>query len=129
MSVRGIPILAWAQAAAAIAIAKIWLRASPGRAVRWATHRDAGSSRVDASVSARAIAAIGARYPLRASCLEQGLALVIWLSAARVPSRLVVGVTRADLELRAHAWVECGGTVILGGGPAAEFAPLTAAAL
>ena len=60
--------------------------------------------------------AIGRRAPFSATCLEQSLALVMLLAIARVPAHLVVGVSRAAPALRAHAWVECGGAVVHGGG-------------
>ena len=46
------------------------------------------------------------------------------LSIARIPAHLVVGVTRAESALRAHAWVECGGVVVLGGAQSHGFTPL-----
>ncbi|HET7221131.1 MAG TPA: lasso peptide biosynthesis B2 protein [Vicinamibacterales bacterium] len=121
------------RAAAAITIAKLWLWIAPGGAVRWATQRSAGESSAAARAAAHAITALGSRFPLRASCLQQGLALVMWLSVARIPSRLVVGVARPErgvaggaVHLHAHAWVECGSDVILGAARAAEFSPLPA---
>ena len=72
----------------------------------------------------RAIAGVGIRLPWHASCLEQGLALVMLLAVARVPARLVVGVSRPDSSMRAHAWVESEGRVILGGAQAEHFRPL-----
>jgi Transglutaminase-like superfamily len=71
-----------------------------------------------------AVIAAGVRPPLSATCLEQSLALVILLSAARQPARLIVGVSRAESTVRAHAWVECRGDVVLGGAQAAGYAPL-----
>ena len=45
------------------------------------------------------------------------------LTIARVPAHLVVGVSRAP-GLRAHAWVESGGRVVLGGAQAQGLTPL-----
>jgi hypothetical protein len=61
---------------------------------------------------------------LAASCLEQGLALVMLLAVSRVPARLVIGVSRPGSMFAAHAWVECGGRVVLGAAQAADFVPL-----
>jgi hypothetical protein len=78
---------------------------------------------------ARAISILGMRTPFRASCLVQGLALVMLLAIVRIPARLVVGVSTPDRkDLRAHAWVECGGKIVLGGALAPEFLPLSCTA-
>jgi hypothetical protein len=71
-----------------------------------------------------ALSAIGRRAPFSATCLEQGVALVMLLSLARIPAHLVVGVSRSDATLRAHAWVECGGAMVLGGAQAQGLTPL-----
>jgi hypothetical protein len=75
-----------------------------------------------------AIAALGARRPLSSTCLEQGVALVMLLTARRIPSRLVIGVGRPDPDLRAHAWVEHEGRVVLGAVQADGLVPLPSAA-
>jgi len=126
-----------AVAALALIAARVWLAVAPGAAVRFGTglcrrHSDGAARSSDALATslARAIAALGVRPPFRTSCLVQGLALVMLLAVARIPARLVVGVSnpgRKDL-LRAHAWVECGGKVVLGGARASEFSPLSCTA-
>jgi hypothetical protein len=72
----------------------------------------------------RAVSALSVRAPFSATCLEQSIALVLLLSVARIPAQLVVGVSRADPILRAHAWVECGGAVVLGAAQAQGLTPL-----
>ena len=72
----------------------------------------------------RAVIVLGARTPLSATCLEQSLALVMLLSMARIPAHLLVGVARFGSNLRAHAWVECCGDVVLGGAQAEGLTPL-----
>ena len=117
-------------AACAIAVARAWLRIAPGGAVRWASgraslHANASAcapSRGDAI--ARAVAGAAARLPWQASCLEQGIALVLLLAIVRQPARLVVGVIREDASIRAHAWVESDGRVVLGAAGEQAFAPL-----
>jgi hypothetical protein len=102
----------------------------PGSAVRWASSaRDerfasaaSGQARRRDALAA-AVAAVGSRAIVRTTCLEQGLALVLLLSIVRVPARLVVGVSR-DGVLRAHAWVESGGAIVLGARDAGGCAPL-----
>jgi Transglutaminase-like superfamily len=69
----------------------------------------------------RAVAGVGAR--LHATCLEQAAALVMLLAIARIPARLVIGVGRDAAALRAHAWVESGGRVVLGAAEAPDFVP------
>ena len=124
-------------AAGAVLVAKAWLYLAPGRAVRWgsligSTGRDPRPVETISDLRPRetirdfssAVSAIGRRTPFTATCLEQGLALVILLSRARIPAHLVLGVSRAAPTLRAHAWVESGGVVVHGGAGVPGFAPL-----
>jgi len=69
--------------------------APPGR-IRWAV--EAASLRVP-----------GAR------CLVRAVAAEAMLRAAGHPSTLLLGVDRRDGDLDAHAWVESGGQVVIGG--------------
>ena len=71
-----------------------------------------------------ALSAIAGRAPFSATCLEQGLALVILLTLGRIPAHLVLGVSRTPPALRAHAWVECEGAIVHGGAEARGFAAL-----
>ena len=114
-------------AACAVAVAAIALRMAPGRVVKWATARsDAGaraslpatSSKASPAL-AHAVALFGAR--VHATCLQQGVALVMLFAVARLPGRLVIGVAPGDSILRAHAWVESGGRAILGAAEAAGY--------
>jgi hypothetical protein len=72
----------------------------------------------------RAVSTLSVRAPYSATCLEQSVALVLLLSVARIPAQLVVGVSRAEPIFRAHAWVECGGAVVLGAAQAQGLTPL-----
>jgi Transglutaminase-like superfamily len=64
------------------------------------------------------------RVPWRADCLVQALAGQNWLRAAGIGSEIVVGTARsADGAFEAHAWLQHGETVILGG-DIARFRPL-----
>lgn len=112
-------------AASALLVARAWLGASPGSAVRWGTRRAPAPAGTHPRATARAVEAAGAR--LHATCLEQGLALLLLLAVRRMPARLVIGVSRPETVLQAHAWVECGGEVILGAAEAEAFLPLPAA--
>ena len=139
----------WTLPAAAVVLtcAKVWVRVAPGRAVRWGarigqghgshsrlrslTRRAACEARpaVDARIRnlTAAVTALGARRPFSATCLEQSVALVMLLSMVRIPSHLIVGVTRAESTVRAHAWVESRGEVVLGGSQAVGLQPLVGA--
>lgn len=115
-------------AAGALLVAKVWLSFMPGHAVRWGSrpsrHPRCTHDRRIHDLST-AVTAIGRRPLFSATCLEESLALVMLLASVRVPAHLVLGVSRAASALCAHAWVECGGAVVHGGGPhAAGFAPL-----
>jgi hypothetical protein len=117
-------------AAAALAGARLWLWIAPGRAVRWAGSQGSVPERPHQRRAARfgrAIARVGATRLFRSSCLQQGIGLVVLLSAFGIPSRLVIGVTRADEGVHAHAWVECDGRVVLGGELSDRFTPLLGA--
>lgn len=116
-------------AACAIVAAQVSVRVASGSAVRWASSRpsrdeSSEGTLVRSAQFARAVAGVAARLPWPASCLEQGIALVLLLWIARRPARLVVGVSREESSLRAHAWVESDGRVILGAANEPEFAPL-----
>jgi hypothetical protein len=115
-------------AAIALLTARVCLRVAPGRSIRWATtdYLPRPDIMRGCDSLARAIASIGAR--VHANCLEQGLALVMLLRAASVPSRLVIGVSRPGPRFSAHAWVECRGRVVLGAAQATGFVPLPSVA-
>jgi hypothetical protein len=115
-------LLGWAAATASLAVARCCLWLAPGPIVRWATTRGDGPGRgSSADAMARAVAGVGTR--LRASCLEQAVALVIILAALRQSGRLMIGVASAVPQLRAHAWVECGGRIVLGAAQASAYHP------
>ena len=107
----------------------LWL--APPVAVRWASRRQVTSlvsvraPDVRDSI-ARAVVSVSVRGPLAFSCLEQSLALVCLLAMRHVPARLVIGVSRTPL--RAHAWVECDGRILLGESQSHGLTPLTGTA-
>ncbi len=65
---------------------------------------------------ARVVSIAGRRSPWRCSCLRQAL-LLEWLLARRgVASSLRIGVRRNPADgFGAHAWVERGGVILIGG--------------
>ncbi len=55
--------------------------------------------------------------PFRSVCLDQAMAGMLLLRRFRIPSNLCLGVKRneAEKKLDAHAWIECGGRILIGG--------------
>ena len=71
-----------------------------------------------------AVSAAARRIP-RATCLTQALALQALLTREGHDASLRLGVARGELgSLEAHAWLESGGRVVIGGPQAARFVPL-----
>ena len=68
-----------------------------------------------ATTAARMVA-IAARYgPYRASCLRQALVLWFLLGRRGIPARLRIGATTGKDGFNAHAWIELGERVLIGG--------------
>src|SRR5438874_2016323 len=57
---------------------------------------------------------LASRYVPRASCLTQALTAQMLLKGSGLDSRLHIGVAKGT-GFEAHAWVECGGRVLVGG--------------
>ena len=55
--------------------------------------------------------------PFQSVCLDQAMAGMLLLRRFRIPSHLCLGVKRNEKEkkLDAHAWIECGGRILIGG--------------
>lgn len=71
-----------------------------------------------------AVEAAGRHVP-GATCLAQALVAQVLLAMRGAKSTLEVGVAReASGGLDAHAWVQCMGTTVVGGGDVARYAPL-----
>lgn len=67
-----------------------------------------------------------ARFVPNATCLVQALALRWMLRRRGVGCALRVGVSRSQRgEFEAHAWIECGGRLLIGAEPAPRFTPLS----
>lgn len=86
------------------------------------------SSRVDSDLTERVAWAVqlAAHCLPGMSCLPQALVARLILGWYRQPCRLRIGVAKAEGGmLEAHAWVERGGCVLVGGGESsARFVPL-----
>lgn len=113
------------QAVVAILTARLLVRIARHRIIRWATTRESArrmplrigaTARDDVRAAAGAIARLGGSRVIRASCLEQALALVTLMAVRGRSGRMVMGVRRGGAVLQAHAWVECDGQIVLGGG-------------
>jgi hypothetical protein len=68
---------------------------------------------------------VASQYVPAATCLTQALVTQMLLRRRGLPASLRLGVARgAAGEFLAHAWVECQGRVVIGGGQApARFTP------
>ena len=77
---------------------------------------------------ARAVARAGRWVPSSKPCLTQALVLDVYLRRRGLASRIAIGVAREGEGIAAHAWVESGGEVVLGGANRDQFTELTAGA-
>jgi hypothetical protein len=83
------------------------LRRVLARAARWGCR--ASADRVVWAVS------VASRYVPMATCLAQALATQVLLGGANHPASVRIGVARGEEgRLRAHAWVESEGRVLIG---------------
>ncbi len=82
--------------------------------------------RFDAELTVWAVEAVGRRLLGRNPCLTQALAVDYLFRRAGVPADLHIGVARQENgELKAHAWVESEGEVVIGGNePLSEYTRL-----
>ena len=95
-----------------------WLAGGPGQS------RPDEAARIERV--AFAIPRAAARVPWRATCLVQALAAKHWLGRMGVDSRLKLGARKTgEQALDAHAWLEAGGRIVVGGdiGDYKEFPP------
>jgi hypothetical protein len=101
-----------------------WVRSLGAKAARREFRgRRAKATREDVTW---AVAAASRRIP-RATCLTQALALQTLLAQEGYQSNLHIGVAKTpDGQLEAHAWLESGGRIVIGGGEVERFTPLAA---
>jgi hypothetical protein len=95
------------------------------RLVRWAESRPGRRPPSESGDMAR-VASL-ATWPQRipgwpSSCLRRSLVVTAVLRRRRLPAKVCVGVRKDDGRLHAHAWVECGDTVL--GSASERFEPL-----
>lgn len=71
---------------------------------------------------AYAIPRAAARVPWRSTCLVQALAAKHWLARLGIGSQIKLGVRSSTGGLDAHAWLEAGRRVVIGG-EAGDYQP------
>lgn len=73
-----------------------------------------------------AVEAAGCRLPRASTCLTRALASQVLLARRGYPALVRIGVAGGgELGLEAHAWVESGGEVVVGGPGTKRYAILT----
>lgn len=120
------------RALAVVTLVRLCLRFLPLRVWERVANRlpsrrpPAGSAHVAARDVAWAVSRVSRAVP-GATCLTQALAAQLLLSRRGYASRLRIGVARAPGDgLRAHAWLESDGLVVLGESGFEAFTPLSA---
>jgi hypothetical protein len=78
-------------------------------------HRDK-SRPLDVHRVAYLIERAASLYPFRATCLKKSLVLLRILRRRGIPAELRLGVRKVQDELNAHAWIDCEGHTLIGGG-------------
>jgi hypothetical protein len=80
-----------------------------------------------AKAVAGAVRTMSARTPWKSRCLPQAIATQIMLGRRRINSTLFLGLTRNDEKrMKAHAWVMCGATTLIGERPWDIYTPVAA---
>jgi hypothetical protein len=122
------------RAAVLLQVISVGMRLLPFRTLRrllaLAQKARAGSRRVDGIPVERiagAVEAAGRYMPGEKTCLTQALAAQTLLVRQGYPALLHIGAAKGEEgQLRAHAWVESEGRVVIGGHDLGRYAPLVA---
>jgi hypothetical protein len=105
----------------------LWL--VPFRVVRWLALGGADGGRKESPLPPERIAwmlAAASRLMPKASCLAHAVAGEALLRRMGYPAALHIGVARGtNAPLEAHAWVECLGTVVIGGSGVERYGVLS----
>jgi Transglutaminase-like superfamily len=114
------------EATLALIAARLAVRLLPtARIIAWASRPPRRPDRFAAAVIVEAVSRVvdqvGARPWMRASCLPRALAAQAMLRRRGVASRLCLGAARDGGALAAHAWIELGDEVIVGGAEQPRF--------
>ena len=102
-----------------------------GNLIRWVEgmhQRQASTSDLSWAVRIGWAVDVASRHVLGTStCLPRALAAAVLLKRAGLPAQVRVGVARGeDGSPEAHAWVECGGQVVIGGSELERYTLITA---
>jgi hypothetical protein len=116
------------EAALMLVLARLAVRLMPAaRVLAWADRPPPRIRRFAAEEAgwvAWAIDAVSAKSWMATPCLPQALAAHAMLRRRGIASRVCLGVARESGELAAHAWVEIGQEIIVGGAGTAAFTRL-----
>jgi hypothetical protein len=116
------------EAAFQLALARFAVRLLPAtRLVAWARRPPRRINRFagpEVGWITWAVETIGSKRWMQASCLPRALAAQSMLRRRGIASRLCLGVAREGRALSAHAWIELGQDVIVGGDAAPRFTRL-----
>jgi len=116
------------EAAAMLILARLAVRfVPPARILAWASRPPRRACRFatdEVGWIGWAVENLGARPWMNALCLPRALAAQAMLRRRGIAGRLCLGVSRADGELNAHAWVEIGNNKVVAGYPADGFTRL-----
>jgi hypothetical protein len=103
-----------------------WKKSAASKDAAGDSHADADSGSLCAARVGWAVKAAGRGTPGDRLCLVQALAAEVLLGRRGIPADIRIGVVKDEaLKLQAHAWVESGGTVIIGGAKLDRYEPLT----
>ena len=115
------------RAAAAVTAASAAVALLPfRRAIRFGSSPVGGAQRVAPSECVWAVEAAARRLPWRTMCIQKGLAAQRLLRESGTDARLHYGARHHPEtgKLEAHVWVSAGGSIVIGGDEAGEFAEL-----
>ena len=104
-----------------LALARVAVRfASTERILAWAARSpryfDRFAAARYAEAAARAVDEVGSKPWMNALCLPRAMAVQAMLRRRGIASRFCLGAARDGQVLAAHAWVELGDEIIIGGG-------------
>lgn len=116
-----------AEAVIALAIARLVIIFIPFRGyAAWLRKAPAGPPPSDVLVRRvrRAVEGGARNVPWNAVCLPQAMAAKALLARRGHPSSLHLGLRQKDSKLDAHAWLEAGGTIVVGARGMQEMTPI-----
>ena len=89
------------------------------------TRRDGRrKARVDVERAAQLVEAVAVLYPFKATCLKNSLILFRILRRRGIPAEVRLGVRKVQDDFNSHAWIDCEGQTLLGGGVEHLYATL-----